>query len=485
MPVPPIPRPGSPPRRRLTALLLALLALPGTLVGRPGRAAPAAGLSLEQVLAEGLAVSPQLQRAERLIARDRAITTLNRRLLLPRLDLIGSASYTQVGTSFGLVTGLPTLGDISLTLRQDGYAVLRNSFANAGLVLDVNLLPLQPLAQVAAASARQQGSEASLRESKRRTRFELISAYRQLQLSQALVPVWRAALSASTALSGDVEAFRRRGLAARIDGQRARALEATDRQGLADAEAQRAALQGRLAILLQRPAGSLVEAADPIVEQPPWPLPLEATLQRALQGRPLLEALRFQQLAQRREARGARAALYPSLGLVGGVGISGDRLAVPVLRQGGRLQGPVNAPLPGLSSSGSGSGSFYNWGAALLLRQPLYDGGRSAEAATLAEREADLLVSDERLARQQISQEVTTAWQGLEASPAAIAAARQVVQAQETALRDARLRYRAQVDPLTEVLLVQRDLQAARASLLGALTRQAIDRAVLERETGG
>jgi hypothetical protein len=40
------------------------------------------------------------------------------------------------------------------------------------------------------------------------------------------------------------------------------------------------------------------------------------------------------------------------------------------------------------------------------------------------------------------------------------------------------------IEPLTEVLLVQRDLQAARAALYTALTRQAIDRAVLERESG-
>ena len=40
------------------------------------------------------------------------------------------------------------------------------------------------------------------------------------------------------------------------------------------------------------------------------------------------------------------------------------------------------------------------------------------------------------------------------------------------------------MDPLTEVLLVQRDLQASRATLLTSLTRQALDRSVLELETG-
>jgi hypothetical protein len=37
----------------------------------------------------------------------------------------------------------PTLGDISLGLRQEGYAQLQNTFGNLGLVLDLNLLPLR------------------------------------------------------------------------------------------------------------------------------------------------------------------------------------------------------------------------------------------------------------------------------------------------------------------------------------------------------
>jgi len=102
----------------------------------------------------------------------------------------------------------------------------------------------------------------------------------------------------------------------------------------------------------------------------------------------------------------------------------------------------------------------------------------------VAERQGDLLQADEELSRQQIRQDVTRAWSSLQGSAAAIAAAGEVVQAEQRALGDARLRYQAQVDPLTEVLLVQRNLQASRASLLTVLTRQALDWALLERETG-
>jgi len=168
---------------------------------------------------------------------------------------------------------------------------------------------------------------------------------------------------------------------------------------------------------------------------------------------------------------------------VGG-GYSGDSLAVPVLNQGGSLSGASGGvSLPSQQLNGSLSGSFYNWGAALLVRQPLYDGGRSRSAVAVADRQRELLQSDEDLARRRIREDISSAWAALQTAPATINAARLAVQAGERALRDAQLRYRAQVETITEVLLVQRQLQASRAALVTALTRQALDRAILERET--
>ena len=441
-------------------------------------------LALNQVLEKGLAISRKLVRADRQLDRDRALTALNRAQLWPQLNLIGLGSYTQVGTSVNVLTNMPTLGDITLSLQQNDYAVLRNTFGNAGVVVDINLLPLSQLAELAASRSQEAASLASRQESERTARFELISTYRQLQLNQALVPVWQAALVASTALEGDVQATHRQGLAAKIDLLRAQARRQTDLQGLTEVRAQLLAQREQLATLLELPPGTPLLASDPIVAQPEWPLTLNDSLERAMQGRPLLEALQRQQQGQRQQARAARALLYPSLKLVAGAGYSGNQLSVPVLQQGGRINGPIPLELPNLSQSASGSGSFYNWGAALMLRQPLWDGGRASASATVAERQGDLLQADEDLSRQQIRQDVSRAWSSLQGSAAAIAAARQVVQAEQRALRDARLRYQAQVDPLTEVLLVQRDLQASQASLLTVLTRQALDWAMLERETG-
>jgi len=468
---------------RIQRAALAALALAGGWL-LPA-AAQAEALSLRQVVEQGLASSPQIERADRQLARDGALVGLNRSLLLPQLDLVGMGSYTQVGTSVGVLTNLPTLGDLSLSLQNGGYAVLRNSFGNAGVVLGADLLPLRQFALIAASRSQRQSSVSARAESERQVQYELVSTYRQLQLAQALLPVWRSALEASTALESDARAFLRRGLAARIDLMRASSLRAADARGLAQAEAQLQGSREQLAALLGRPAAAPLEAADPHEDLPPWPQDLATTLRQASEGRPLLEALRLQQRAQRQQARAARAALYPSLKLVAGAGYSGDQLSVPVQQQGGSIQGaPVPLPLPTLEQSGYAAGSFYNWGVALLLRQPLWDGGRAGAGATVAERDADLLQADEALARQRIRLDVSRAWSDLQAAPAAIAAGREAVLAGERAVRDARLRYRAMVEPITEVLLVERDLQVARAALLTTLTRQALDRALLERETG-
>jgi hypothetical protein len=56
------------------------------------------------------------------------------------------------------------------------------------------------------------------------------------------------------------------------------------------------------------------------------------------------------------------------------------------------------------------SGSFYNWGAALPPRQPLYDGGRAQSGAAVAERQRDLLAAGTDLARRWIRDTVRASW---------------------------------------------------------------------------
>ncbi|MEB3334538.1 MAG: TolC family protein [Cyanobacteriota bacterium] len=461
------------------SLAAALIALGGS----PLRAAP---LTLAEVLERGMPASADLERSRREVDSSAAAERFSRSLRWPRLDLVGSASGTQVGTSIGVVTNLPTFGDLSLGLGQNGYAVIQSLFAGGGVVFSANLLPISEGWQVAAAQSGRLAADRQLSENERQVRYELESTYRELQLRQALVPVWETALRASTALERDAAEINRRGLAARIDLLRARALRAGDSQGLITAQAQKAALQGRLGELLGLPPADAPEAADPINSlEEPWPLGLEATLAKALADRPVLEALRLREQASRQRARAARASLLPSLSLLAGAGFNANRIEVPVMQNTNKVRaGSTTATLPTLDTPGNIDGNFYDWGGLLQLRQPLFDGGRARDGAAVAEREAAVIAADADIARRRIRTSVLETWELLRSSPARIAAAREAVAAGERALRDAQLRYRAQVEPLTEVLLVQRDLQASQAALLTAQTEQAIGRALLLRETG-
>ena len=327
----------------------------------PLKAAP---FTLQQVLERGMPASLDLERSRRVVAQRDAAEAFSRSLRWPRLDLVGAASGTQVGTSIGVITNLPTFGDLSFGLGQQGYAVLQSLCAGGGVVLSANLLPISEGWQVAAAESGRQAASRQLSESERQVRFDLESTYRELQLRQALVPVWETALQASMALERDVGAIHARGLAARIDVLRARSLRAGDAQGLATAKAQQAALQGRLADLLGLPLGDPPLAADTIASlEHPWSLNLAATLEQALAERPLLEALALQEQASRQRAKAARSTLLPSLSLVAGAGVNTNRIDVPVLQSTSQVQaGSTSVSLPSINTPGSLQGSFYDWG---------------------------------------------------------------------------------------------------------------------------
>jgi outer membrane protein TolC len=356
-----------------------------------------------------------------------------------------------------------------------------------GLALTLPLIDFGrgPLQQAARAGV--QAAQAEQSEQQRRTRFAIQSAYLNAQLAEALIPVWESALEVSTRLLSDARAIRREGLAARIDTLQAEALVETDRQGLAEARSQREIALSALARNLNLPAGQAVNVAEPLRPLPAWPLSLSASLAKALaQDRPALEALEQQRRAQQAQVQVARAGALPQVGLLLGGGISGDWLNVPVLNTTPRVgvNGNQGPDLPTLSSSGSASGSFYDWGAVISLRQPLFDGGLTRESVALARRRAEQGEVAIELARQTITQQVETFFANHQASGPQMRAAAAAAAAGAEAVRDALLRYRAGVAPITELLIAQRNLQAARSAEAAAIHRWNITRVGLELETG-
>jgi outer membrane protein TolC len=140
--------------------------------------------------------------------------------------------------------------------------------------------------------------------------------------------------------------------------------------------------------------------------------------------------------------------------------------------------------LPSQSLNASGNGSFYDWGALLTLRQPLFDGGLSRQSMALAQSQADRKAVAQQQAEQLITQSVETFWAGHQAALQQRQAAAAAVRAGELAVRDAQLRYRAGIAPIIEVLIAQRDLQASRSALAAAIHRWNLSRAGLAMETG-
>jgi len=442
-------------------------------------------LSLQQALGLGLERSLALRSAAVAIEQGRALVSLAGSPFLPKLDLVGLGTYAQVGTDINFVSNLSFLGDLNLNLGSKGYAVVRNSFGNLGLALSYQLIDFRrgPLRE--AAKAGFAASQSAELEQQRLSRFAITAAYLNLQLAGALIPVWQRSLAVSTTLNRDVTAIRARGLASRLESFQAEALVQKDRQGLVEAEAQDQIARSGLARLLDLPADQLVAASDPLRPGPAWGLDLPSTIRRSLLDRPSLIALEQQRQAQLAQVRLARSGMLPSVGLVLGGGINANRIdqVVTTTTTAGISGGPsVNLTKKTLNASQSGS--FYDWGALLALRQPLFDGGSSRASAALAQRQADQQQIAIETAQQAITQSVQTWWYTHQAASQQINAAEAAANAGERAVRDAHLRYRAGIGPILDVLSTQRDLQVARSSLALAIHRWNLSHAGMEMETG-
>jgi len=465
----------------LAAVILGLAPGQGALA-----ATPPLVLSRAQALELGLGGSLSLRSQELTVEENQALVGLARSRFRPKLDLVALGTFAQVKTDVGFISNLPTIGDLNLNLGADSSALINNTFVNLGLILTMPLVDFGrgPLQQ--AAQADLQAARAAQAEQQRRSRFDILSRYLAAQLSAAQIPVWESSLSVSRRVLSDVNAIRRVGLAPRIDTFQAEALLQTDLQGLAEAQAQHDIALSALARVLNLPAETRVEAGDPLQPDPAWSPSLSDSISQALEQRPALESLIQLQQAQRARVQLARAGRLPSVGLLVGGGVSGNWLDIPNQSATPNISASngANVTLPTFSTSGSASGSLTDWGAAITVRQPLYDGGLTRESIALAQRRAAQTEITVQQAQQAIIQSVETWFATHRAAASQTRAARAAITAGERSVQDALLRYRAGLSPLTELLIAQRNLQVARSAEASAIYRWNLSRAGLELETG-
>ena len=238
-----------------------------------------------------------------------------------------------------------------------------------------------------------------------------------------------------------------------------------------------------LARALNLPPKTQVRTSEPLQLVKAWPLSFDESLSRSIKNRPLLDAIASKTKIQLAKVAEAKSESLPKVGLLLGAGINGDWLSVPVLNQRMTING-AGAIAPSGNASGSASGQFYDWGAVLSFRQPLFDGGLAKQSAALAQHRAEQSDLELQEAKQAITQSVVTWFNNYRSSQLQLQSANAAVKAGHQALRDGLLRYRAGIAPLTELLLIQRNLQVAEGAYNTAIHRYNIARFGLEFETG-
>jgi outer membrane protein TolC len=191
----------------------------------------------------------------------------------------------------------------------------------------------------------------------------------------------------------------------------------------------------------------------------------DASIQEALEKRPEYAAAKLTLQNSDLDLRVKRNQLLPSLQLQGNVGLNG-------------LNGSAGSDLDRLTS-----GDFTQWSAALVLTYPL--GNRSARSAfTQARLSHDQAGTSLLNLKRQIISQVREAVRRVEADVRRVEATRAARALAEEQLRVEQKRLEAGVTTTFNVLSFQRDLAAAQASEIQAITTYNQDLANLELQKG-
>lgn len=240
-----------------------------------------------------------------------------------------------------------------------------------------------------------------------------------------------------------VDARARAGAATPLEQAQQRGLVATQRQAIEALRQQVQAHHTALAVLLGQATPPAVQADTLAGLQPPVigaGLPAELLVRR-----PDVARAEAQLAAAHADLQAARAALLPRITLGAGLGVGADRL--------GRA---FDHPLYSLAAG---------------LTAPIFDGGRLAAGAEIAQARRDELVAQYRAAIVAAVGDAEVALQAVAGTDAQTAAQAQVLEQAQQAHMLAQVRYRAGADTLLTLLDAQRTLYAAQDN--AALLRQA------------
>jgi OMF family outer membrane factor len=275
-------------------------------------------------------------------------------------------------------------------------------------------------------------------------RQDVTNAAYDLQEGESEVTVGQSAIASALQNLADAEVLKASGEATVFDVHQARLNVVTAQQAASDGDRKMRLARRSLARLLDLDLETPLAVADPVKPGPDWPLPLDASIDRALAGRPepAQQVLgREVALLHARQAAGAtsvRASLFAN----------GDTTAMPLPGAGAATALGTLGPGLGYAAGVTLQWVALDWGAA---RQGVLQGEADAAAAEL--RLAD--------ARADIVLEVRQAFTNLAASKAAIALATQARAIAQEGAASARDRFQSGVGTQTDVILAQEALNRA------------------------
>ena len=407
-------------------------------------------LSLAQALAVAVANNPELAERRARIAEMRGLKRSVLGRFWPRLGLNLGGSFAQRSTynlvlddNVGIYPPAPAPGAAFL-VEENGWNRIQANQATAwgSLALDWELISFERGAALAEQDQRLSASLEQYGDALRQLQLQVSEAYYGLQLADQLLRIRQAVVRNDALVRDQVAALKGSGLVPRLDLLRAEAALQQSRFRQEQAEALRQSRRQALTNLLNVAFTTLLRAHTQVALQPPWPLPLDATLVAGLRDNPALEQLVAERQALLRQADRRQAQLLPSLQLFAAGGGGTDLLTKPVIDLNGCCASSNTRQLSSQSA---------DWVAGLRLHWRLFDAGVSGGEAQASRAAAEALL--QRLARQrnQIRQELETAFYDYRASLSQLVAAEASYQASREAFRDARARYQLGLADYTDV----------------------------------
>ncbi len=403
-------------------------------------------LSLPQALQVAVANNPDLAERRARIAEMRGLKRSVQGRFWPQIGLSLGGSFAQ-RSEYNLVlqdnAGLYPAKSPFLVEENGWNRIQANRGSSWGsLELDWELISFERGAALAEQDQRLTASLRHYGDALRQLQLEVSEAYYGLQLAEQLLRIRQAVVRNDALVRDQVAALKASGLVPRLDLLRAEAALQQSRFRQEQAEALRQSRRQALTNLLNVAFTTLLRARSEAVLQPPWPLPLNATLVAGLRDNPALEKLAADRQALLRQADRRQAQLLPSLELFAAGGGGTDLLTKPVID----LKGCCSA-----SNTRQLSSQSADWVAGLRLHWRLFDAGVSGGAAAASRAAAEAVL--QRLARErnQIRQELETAFYDYRASLSQLAAAEASYQASREAFRDARARYQLGLADYTDV----------------------------------